>query len=332
MKPHVYITRRIMPEAMEIVEAACRWELNESDTLLSAAQLVAGLRGKAGVICMISDKFTAAVMEALPDLCCISTISAGFDHIDVAAATERGVMVTNTPGGMDNATAEITWALLLSLARHIPQGDRFTRGGHYTEYRLNAFLGHELCGKTLGVAGMGRIGRAVARRARGFDMRVLYTDVVRLGEDEERELGVAYADKDTLLAESDFVSLHVPLTEETRHYLSRREFGLMKKTALVVNASRGPVLDEQALVWALKTGEIDGAALDVYETEPYVHPALRALENVVLVPHLGSSTIEARVHMTTLAARNVVAGVTGERPPHLVNPEVWEKRRGAQPL
>ncbi|MFQ5658283.1 MAG: 2-hydroxyacid dehydrogenase, partial [Candidatus Methylomirabilales bacterium] len=239
----------------------------------------------------------------------------------VKAATQYGVMVTNTPGVLTETTADFAWALLLAAARRVVEGDRFVRAGKWKEWMFLGFLGYDIYGKTLGICGLGRIGTAVARRAQGFNMRILYTQRHR-NEARERELDATYVDKMTLLRESDFVVLLLPLTSETRHYIGRKELNTMKRTAILVNAARGPIVDEKALVQTLKAGKIAGAGLDVFEREPQVERGLLRLQNVVLAPHIASASLETRTKMACMAAENCVAGVTGNRPPNLVNPEV----------
>jgi glyoxylate reductase len=234
--------------------------------------------------------------------------------------------VTNTPGVLDETTADFAWTLLLAVARRVVEADRFARSGEWKGWDLLMMLGSDVHGKTLGVIGFGRIGQRVAQRARGFGMRVLYHDAVRAPEERERELKVEWAEKERLLRESDFVSLHVPLTAETRHLISTRELSWMKATGYLINTSRGPVVDESALVQALQEKRIAGAALDVFEEEPKIHPGLVELPNVVLAPHIASASVETRTRMAMMAAENVVAVLRGERPANLVNPEVWETK------
>ncbi len=253
-------------------------------------------------------------------------MAVGYNNIDVKAATRRRVMVTNTPGVLDDTTADFTWCLIMATARGLIGADRTFRSGKWKGWGLLQFLGHDVHHKTLGICGLGRIGKGVARRARGFEMRVLYTDVQRVPEALERELGVTFVDKKTLLQESDIVTLHVPLFPETTHYIGAPELKLMKKTAILINASRGPVVDEKALVKALKEGWIAGAGLDVYEKEPTPAPGLTRLPNTVLAPHVASASIETRRKMSDMAAANCVAGLTGQRPPNLVNPEILAQR------
>ncbi len=252
----------------------------------------------------------------------VSNVAVGFNNFDVKAATKRGVMLTNTPGVLDETTADFTWCLILAAARGLIDADSHFRSGRWKGWGLLQFLGRDVHGKTLGICGLGRIGRQVARRARGFDMRILYTGRTRAPATVERELGAVFVEKQKLLRDSDIVTLHLPLSPDTTHYISTAELRSMKPTAVLVNASRGPVVDEQALVKALKARWIAGAGLDVYEKEPTPASGLTKLSNVVLAPHIGSASLETRLKMSNMAAENCVAGVMGRRPPNLLNPEV----------
>lgn len=276
------------------------------------------------MICLLTDTIDGEVLGSNPDLKVVSNVAVGVDNIDVKTATSFGVMVTNTPGVLTETTADFAWALLMATARRLVEGDRFVRAGKWKEWMLMEFLGHDVQGKTLGICGLGRIGGAVARRAQGFKMRLLYTQRHR-NEAAEKELNATYADKMTLLRESDFVVLLLPLTPETHHYIGRKEIKAMKRTAILVNAARGPIVDEKALVEALKARRIAGAGLDVFEREPKVDRGLLGLPNVVLAPHIASASMETRTRMACMAAENCVAAVTGRRPPNLVNPEVLDR-------
>jgi glyoxylate reductase len=257
-----------------------------------------------------------------PQLKVIANYAVGYNNIDVAAATARRILVTNTPGVLTETTADLAWSLLMAAARRICESERYLRAGSWNSWGPQLFLGVDVHGQTLGIYGMGRIGQAIARRAEGFGMRILYHDVVRLAPAAEKEFGVTFADKPAFLAESDFITIHVPLMPETRHAFGEAEFRAMKNSAVLVNTSRGPVVDEAALAKALKSGEIFAAGLDVYENEPAVHPDLLACENAVLVPHIGSATRETRSKMAHMAAQNIVARLGGHTPPNPVNPEV----------
>jgi lactate dehydrogenase-like 2-hydroxyacid dehydrogenase len=322
VRPKVLVTRKVFDEALSLLSKHFDVESNQRDTPFTPGQLVKKLQGKAAAVTVLACQFDERVLAQCPDLKIISNIAVGYNNIDVKACSRRGIMVTNTPGVLDDTTADFTWCLLLATARRLVQADAFLRAGKWKGWGLLHFLGHDVHHKTLGILGLGRIGKGVAKRAKGFDMRVIYHDPTRADEATERDLGVMYVDKRTLLRESDFVSIHVPLLPETTHYVSHSEFALMKRTAILINASRGPVVDEKALVKALKEGKIAGAGLDVYENEPKIERGLIGPKNVVLAPHIASSSIETRAKMAMMAAQNCIAGLTGQRPPNLLNPEV----------
>ena len=323
MKKKVLVTRRLPDEALRLLYDTCEVELNPYDRVMTKDELIEGIRDKEGILCLLTDTITAEVMDAAVHLKVISNYAVGFDNVDVKAATGRGIVVTNTPGVLTETSADLTWALLMATARRIVEADAFMRNGKYTGWGPMMLLGGDVYGKTLGLVGMGRIGCAVARRAAGFNMRVLYYDVNRLSEDEEKALNLEYSGFDELLKEADFVSLHVPLLPSTRHLVGARELSLMKPTSYLINTSRGPVVDEKALVEALRSGKIAGAGLDVYENEPEMAPGLPELENVVLLPHIASASVETRTKMGIMAAQNLIAGLRGELPPNCVNPEIF---------
>ncbi len=326
MKPSVLITKRVYPEAVELLRERYEVDYEATDDGLSAEQLVERLRGKQAVMSQLTDKFNREVIARLEGLKIIANVAVGYDNVDVAAATEAGILVSNTPDVLTDSTADLAFALLLATARRIVEGHAFVHSGRWKKWAIDLMVGLDVHHKTLGIIGFGRIGQAVGRRARGFSMRVLYHDAVRAPAEVERELGAEAADFETLLAESDFVSLHVPLTASTRHLIGPGELRRMKRTAILVNTSRGPVVDEAALAEALHQGVIAGAGLDVFEREPEVHPGLLNLPQAVLAPHIGSATIETRRKMCLMAAENVLAAIEGRRPPNLVNPELWERR------
>ncbi len=327
MKPKVLVTRQIFPEAVELVSKHCQVESNQRDVPFPPPQLLKKLRGKDGLVCLLTDIIDDKVMAKNPHLKVVSNVAVGYNNIDVTAATKRGVMVTNTPGVLDDTTADFTWCLILATARGLVDADKYFRSGKWKYWGVMQFLGHDVHHKTLGICGLGRIGKGVAKRARGFDMRILYTDVQRANPVVEQELGATFVDKKTLLKESDIVTLHVPLFPETTHYISASELKLMKRTAILINAARGPVVDEKALVRALKERWIAAAGLDVYEKEPKPAPGLTNLRNVITAPHAASASVDTRLKMSMMAAENCVAGVTGNRPPNLVNPEVLGRTR-----
>ncbi len=315
------ISRHLPTEALELARARATVRLAAEDRRLSPAELGSTVRDADGLICLLTDTIDDTLLAQAPRLRVVANVAVGYNNIDVQAATRRGVVVTHTPGVLTETTADFTWALLLAVARRVPEADAYTRAGKFTEWGLMLLLGGDVHGKTLGILGLGRIGRAVARRAQGFGMPVLYHDAVRDAK-AERDLRVHYRDKETVLRESDFVTLHVPLLPETHHYIGERELRLMKPTAYLVNAARGPVVDEAALVRALKKGWIAGAGLDVYEHEPKVDPGLLECPNAVLAPHIASASRETRLRMATIAVENALAVLEGRRPPNPVNPEV----------
>ena len=319
----VLVTGRLPEGVMDVIKEEHHVEAHGEDRPIKRQRLLDLIGDKEGVLCMITDRFDGEVLDGAPNLKMIANLAVGYDNIDVAEATVRGIPVSNTPGVLTDATADITFALILATARRVVEGDRKTRTGEFRFWAPLHFLGREVSGKTLGIIGLGRIGRAVARRAKGFDMQVLYHSRRRLEVFEENESGVSYADFNGLLEQSDFVSLHVPLSDGTHHLIGLRELKTMKPSAYLINTSRGPVVDEEALVEALREGKIAGAGLDVYENEPVLTPGLTGLRNVVLLPHVGSATIETRTRMGLKAAENLLAGLRGKRPPNCLNPEVF---------
>jgi glyoxylate reductase len=304
----------ILAEAAEVIPYPAGRPLDEA-SIRQAAE------GCIGIVSQLMDPIRETVLST-PGLKIVSNVAVGFDNIDVAAATAHKVMVTNTPGVLDDATSDFAFTLLMATARRIVEADHFLRQGKFKGWAIDMMLGADVFGATLGLVGIGRIGRGVAHRAKGFNMRVLYYDPHPLPPDAEQQLGATRADLGRLLAESDFVSVHVPLTPETQHMLSTPQFEQMKRSAILINTSRGPVIDEAALVQALTAKKILGAGLDVYEREPAVHPGLVSMPNVVLAPHIASATTRTRSEMSAMAARNMATAARGGRPPNLVNPEV----------
>ena len=311
MAKRILISRGLSPEALGIIPAGVEVELNGHEQPLSPQDLLAKLRGKDGLICQITDSIDDQVLST-PGLKVVSNVAVGYNNIDVAAAKRRGVVVTNTPDVLTDTTADFAWALLMSAARRVVEADRYTRSGEWKSWKWDLLWGLDVHGKTLGVLGFGRIGRAVARRALGFDMRVLYHDVARATPETERELKATYVDKETLLREADFVSLHVLLSAETRHLVDEQALKSMKRTAVLVNAARGPIVDEAALARALREGWIAAAGLDVFEDEPVIHSGLLGLTNVVMAPHIASASLDTRVAMSTLALKNCLAVLDGK--------------------
>jgi glyoxylate reductase len=304
----------ILAEAGEVIAYPAGQPLDEASIRRAA-------EGCVGIVSQLMDPIRETVLST-PGLKIVSNVAVGYDNVDVPGATAHKVMVTNTPGVLDDATADFAFTLIMATARRIVEADSFTRQGKFRGWAIDMMLGADVHGATLGLIGVGRIGRGVAHRAKGFNMRVLYYDPQPLPPDAERDLNAARVNLDRLLAESDFVSVHVPLTQETHHLLSTPQFGQMKKTAILINTSRGPVVDEAALVEALNSKKIAGAGLDVYEREPAVHPGLIPMPNVVLAPHIASATVRTRSEMSAMAARNMATAVRGGRPPNLLNPEV----------
>lgn len=321
----VYLTRPIPDAAVELLQQTFpRFEMNNEDRVLSPAELHAAVRGRHGIVSLLTDQMDGATMDAAgPQLRVIANFAVGYDNIDVEAATRRNIMVTNTPGVLTDATADFAWALLMATARRIPEAERYLRAGKYQAWGPKLMLGGDFAGRTLGIVGTGRIGAAFARRSIGWKMRVLYSDVVRNAPLEE-EIGATKVEFETLLKSSDYVSIHVPLLPETHHLINAKSLRLMKRTAYLINTSRGPVIDEAALAQALKEGVIAGAGLDVFEEEPRVHPDLLKLENVVITPHIASATFETRTKMALMAANNLIAALAGKRPENLVNASIWK--------
>jgi len=323
---NVFITRRIPEAAIELLRRECEIvEVNPEDRALTHAELLEKVRGRDGILCPLTDTIDGEVLRAAKSARGFANYAVGYNNIDLAKATELGFVITNTPGVLTDATADLAWALLFAAARRIAESDRFMRTGRFQGWGPMMFLGADITGRTLGVVGAGRIGTAFARRSRGFNMKVLYSDTSP-NEALEKEIGARRVPLDELLVEADFVSVHVPLTEQTRHMFGAEQFGRMKRTAIFINTSRGPVHDEAALVEALRSGKIAGAGLDVYEDEPRMKPGLAELDNVVLCAHIGSATVETRTRMAVMAAENLLAIVKGQRAPNCVNPEVYERR------
>lgn len=319
----IYVTRIIPQPGLDILNKYFRnVPINPKDQILDRETLLKEVRGLDGLLCLLTDKIDSDLMDAAgPQIKIISNYAVGFDNIDIPAANKRDIMITNTPGVLTDATADMAWALLFATARRIPESDQFTRKLKYHGWGPMMFLGGDITGKTLGIIGAGRIGTAMALKSRGFQMTVLYCDEDH-NEILENELAAKRVEFEQLLKLSDYVSIHVPLLESTHHLIDERALKLMKKTAYLINTARGPIVDEAALVRALKDGDIAGAGLDVYEEEPKIHAGLINLENVVLTPHTASATIETRSKMATMAASNLVEGLSGKRPPNLLNPEV----------
>ena len=323
MKPAILVTKRIYPEAIEYLKQRAEVDYADTDDGLSAEELAKRVRGKRAVVSQLTDRFSAEVLARLDGVRIIANVAVGYDNIDIAGATRAGILVTHTPDVLTDTTADFAFTLLLAAARRVVEGHHYVHSGLWTKWRIDLLVGQDIHHRTLGIFGMGRIGQAVARRAGGFSMRILYHDAVRAPEPVERDLGLEYTTAERLLGESDFVSLHVPLLAETRHMIGAEQLRTMKPTAILVNTSRGPVVDEAALAEALERRTIAGAGLDVFEREPHVHPALLTLENVVLAPHIASASVDTRRQMSMMAAENAIAALEGRRPPNLLNRELW---------
>ena len=319
-KPKVLATRPLFPAAQEILNASCEVDYWTKPERISKQELFRRVKGKEGLVCLLTERVNLELLSAAPKLRIAANVAVGFDNIDVAACTKRGVVATNTPGVLDETTADFAWTLMMAVARRLVEGDALVRSGSWKGWDLDQLVGADVWGKTLGIVGFGRIGRAMARRAIGFQMKVIYADAVRAPGAVEKELHAERCEMNSLLAEADFVSVHVPLLPETQGLFDLAKFSKMKPTAYLINTSRGAVVDEAALVHALETGKIGGAALDVFENEPFIHPGLKR-PNVVLAPHIASASIETRTKMACMAAENVVALFKGQRPPNMLNPE-----------
>lgn len=320
-RPNVYVTRALPEGALAKLRETCDVEVNPHDRVLTKEELIAAVAGRDAVLCLITDKVDEDILRAARPRCVVfGNYGVGYNHIDLAAATQHGIWVSNTPDVLTDATADMAWALLFAVARRVVEGDKVNRARKFTGWGPMYMLGQEVTGKTMGIIGAGRIGTAVAKRAKGFDMKLLYTGNAHKPDFEEAT-GAQFADLDTLLKQSDFVSLHIPLTPKTHHLIGERELKLMKNSAILINTARGPVVDEKALVKALREGEIWGAGLDVFEREPELEPGLTELDNVVIPPHLGSATLDTRANMGLMAVNNILTALAGYIPANCLNPE-----------
>jgi len=320
----IFVTRKIPEAGIKLLEKAHEISVNPFDRVLTKEEIIKGLKGKDGLLCLLTDTIDKDVIKSEPNLKMIASYAVGYDNIDVQTATRLGIPVSNTPGVLTDTTAEMAWAQLFSVSRRIVEGDKFTRAGKYKGWGPMLMLGQDVSNKTLGVIGAGRIGTAFALKSKGFEMKVLYVDG-RVNKTLESKLGARRVGLIELLKKSDFISIHVPLIKDTYHLISEGELKIMKNSAVLINTSRGPVVDEKSLVKALKEKWIFGAGLDVYEHEPEISKELKILDNVVLQPHSASATFETRSKMATIAAENMIAGLNDEIPPNCINPEVFEK-------
>ncbi len=323
MKPKILVSRATFPEAVELLQQHFDVDYNRQDEVWGPDELRRRLQGKAGVLSNPADRFSADVFAAAPGLKAVCNIAVGYNNIDVPAATAAGVMVTNTPDVLNETTADFGWALMMAAARRITEGERYIRAGQWDKWRFDSFLGADVHGATLGIIGMGRIGQAIARRSMGFNMKVVYNNRSRLSPELERNANNAqYVERDELLRAADHVVLVLPYSAETHHTIGARELSLMKPTATLTNIARGGIVDDAALIDALKRGTIAAAGLDVFENEPALNPGFLELDNVALTPHIGSGSRPTRLAMAVCAADNLIAALSGQRPPHLLNPAV----------
>jgi glyoxylate reductase len=325
MKPRVLVTRKIYERPLQVLREEAEVTVNSEDRPLTSEEIMAALPGKMGLLAMGGDPITARLLEAGKGLKIVANNAVGFNNIDLASAVRLRIAATNTPDVLTDTTADLTFALLLGVARRIAEADRFIRAGKWVGWTPNLMIGSDVHGKTLGVVGLGRIGSAVAKRGQGFNMKILYHDIRRLDPAVEQQHQLWFMPLRDLLQASDFVTLHVPLTPETMHLIGAEQLKLMKKSAFLINASRGPVVEERALVEALRARRIAGAGLDVFEAEPRVSPELLTMDHVLLLPHIGSATDETREAMALRAVNNILAVIRGEIPPNILNPEIYRK-------
>ena len=321
MKPKILVTREVFDETLEYLAAHCQVESNQKDVPFGPGELARRLADKDGLMCCLTDRVDANLLAGSPQLKVVANIAVGYNNIDLGACSARGVMATNTPGVLDDSTADFAWTLMLGAARRLTELERRVRNGEWTSWRLKQWLGVDVHHATLGIFGMGRIGQAIARRAAGFDMKVIYHNRNRVAPEIEQRLNATYASKEDLLRQADFVVLQMPYSPETHHMIGAAELKRMKPSAVLINSTRGGVVDDAALIAALKAGTIRAAGLDVFENEPKLNPGFLELDNVVLAPHVGSSTEATRRAMAMTAAKNLVAVLTGAMPPNPLNPE-----------
>ncbi|HLC47568.1 MAG TPA: D-glycerate dehydrogenase [Candidatus Norongarragalinales archaeon] len=324
-RPKVFVTRPLPGNALIELRKHCDVDLRETESIISRDELIAGVKGKDALLCILTDPVDSEVMDANKNLRIISNYGVGFDKIDIEAATKRGILVTNTPGALTETTADLALGMMIAASRRIVEGDKFTRECRFEGWGPSMMLGVDLYGKTLGIVGLGRIGKAVAQRAaKGFGMKIIYNDP-KVQADFDKEYGAKWADLDELVRQSDFISIHVPLTPKTRRMFGEKQFHMMKKTAVLVNTSRGAVVDQVALSKALKSHRIFAAALDVYEDEPRCPVELIPLQNVIMLPHIGSASLETRTKMADLAVHAIIDYFAGKGPANVVNKDVLKK-------
>jgi lactate dehydrogenase-like 2-hydroxyacid dehydrogenase len=322
VKQKILVAREVFPEVLERLRQHFEVDDNQADAILGVEGLKLRLADKAGALTAATDPVTAEVIAAAPALKAICNFAVGYNNIDLAACSRAGVMATNTPGVLDDTTADLAWALLMATARRLPAAERWLRNGEWQGWQFIQWLGSDVHHATLGILGMGRIGQAVARRALGFDMKVIYHNRTRLPADKEDACRARFVDRDTLLRESDFLVLLLPYSPESHHTIGAAELALMKPTAHLINVARGGIVDDEALISALRQRRLAGAGIDVFEGEPKYNPGFLELDNVALTPHIGSSSRATRMAMAMRAADNLIAALSGQRPPNLLNPEV----------
>ncbi len=320
MKPKVLVTREVFDEVLEYLTQSFEVTSNQPDVPFNPETLAMMLSDKQGAIITLSDRIDADLLTRCPKLKAVCNIAVGYNNIDLEACTKAKVMATNTPGVLDDTTGDFTWALILATARRVNEAEAYLRNGQWDGWKLKQFLGLDVHHATLGIFGLGRIGQVVARRAIGFEMKVIYHDVRRMPQEIEKACHAEFVTKEELLSQTDIVTIHVPYSPATHHLIGKRELEQMKPTAILINASRGGVVDDLALIEALRKGTIAAAGLDVFENEPKLHPGFLELKNVVLTPHIASSSRATRLRMAMLAAQNLVAALTGKKPPNLLNP------------
>ena len=324
MKPKILVAREVFPEVLERLRQHFDVDDNQQDVVLGVEGLKARLADKVGALTAATDPVSAEVIAAAPALKAVCNFAVGYNNIDLAACTRAGVMATNTPGVLDDTTADLAWALLMASARRLPAAERWLRNGEWKGWQFIQWLGSDVHHATLGILGMGRIGQTVARRALGFDMKVIYHNRTPLPADQAAAIRATWVDKETLLRESDFLVLLLPYSPATHHTIGAAELALMKPTAHLINVARGGIVDDEALISALRQRRLSGAGLDVFEGEPKLNPGFLDLDNVALTPHIGSSSRATRMAMAMTAADNLIAALSGQRPPNLLNPDAWK--------
>ena len=324
MKPKILVAREVFPEVLERLRQHFDVDDNQQDVVLGVEGLKARLADKVGALTAATDPVSAEVIAAAPALKAVCNFAVGYNNIDLAACTRAGVMATNTPGVLDDTTADLAWALLMASARRLPAAERWLRNGEWKGWQFIQWLGSDVHHATLGILGMGRIGQTVARRALGFDMKVIYHNRTPLPADQAAAIRATWVDKETLLRESDFLVLLLPYSSATHHTIGAAELALMKPTAHLINVARGGIVDDEALISALRQRRLSGAGLDVFEGEPKLNPGFLDLDNVALTPHIGSSSRATRMAMAMTAADNLIAALAGQRPPNLLNPDAWK--------